>query len=123
MESKPLIAGIIGFFLGGLLVSVAATTFEKDKLQNTNHAAASSLAGKKGDDFDKAFIEEMIQHHQGAIDMSELAEDRAEHSEIKQLSREIMAAQSREIELLQTWRADWGYKNVPRSHDSAPADH
>lgn len=34
METKPLLYGLIGFFIGGLLVSVAATTFEKDALVN-----------------------------------------------------------------------------------------
>lgn len=29
METKPLLYGLIGFFMGGLLVSVAATTFDK----------------------------------------------------------------------------------------------
>lgn len=29
METKPLLYGVIGFILGGLLVSVAATTFDK----------------------------------------------------------------------------------------------
>lgn len=33
MDSKVLLAGIIGFLLGGLLVSIAATTFENDELQ------------------------------------------------------------------------------------------
>ncbi|CAN5134280.1 hypothetical protein BH09PAT3_BH09PAT3_1290 [soil metagenome] len=29
METKPLLYGLIGFFLGGLLVAIAATTFNK----------------------------------------------------------------------------------------------
>ena len=29
MDTKALLYGLIGFFLGGLLVSVAATTFDK----------------------------------------------------------------------------------------------
>jgi hypothetical protein len=33
METKPLLFGLIGFFIGGLLVSIAASTFEKDELQ------------------------------------------------------------------------------------------
>lgn len=33
MDTKVLLAGIIGFLLGGLLVSIAATTFENDQLQ------------------------------------------------------------------------------------------
>lgn len=34
METKPLLYGLIGFFLGGLLVSVAATTFDKPEMEN-----------------------------------------------------------------------------------------
>ena len=33
METKPLLYGIIGFILGGLLVSIAATTFEKPEVE------------------------------------------------------------------------------------------
>lgn len=29
METKTLLAGLIGFFIGGALVSIAATTFDK----------------------------------------------------------------------------------------------
>lgn len=29
METKSLLYGLVGFFLGGLLVSIAATTFDK----------------------------------------------------------------------------------------------
>lgn len=35
METKPLLYGLIGFFLGGLLVSIAANTFDKAELQET----------------------------------------------------------------------------------------
>lgn len=41
METKPLLYGIIGFMLGGLLVSIAATTFDKptpDVSQTTTHS-------------------------------------------------------------------------------------
>jgi len=39
METKPLLYGLIGFFLGGLLVSIAATTFDKPELETEEHAA------------------------------------------------------------------------------------
>ncbi len=35
METRPLLYGLIGFFIGGLLVSVAATTFDKPQQENT----------------------------------------------------------------------------------------
>jgi hypothetical protein len=42
METKPLLYGLIGFFIGGLLVSVAATTFEKDKLSDESPESSHS---------------------------------------------------------------------------------
>lgn len=41
MDTKVLLAAIIGFILGALLVSIAATTFEKERLQKDDHSAAA----------------------------------------------------------------------------------
>jgi uncharacterized protein (DUF305 family) len=67
----------------------------------------ASLEGKNGDAFDKAFIDEMIVHHQGAIDMAELAITNAKHQEIKDLAKEIISAQTKEIEQMQSWKNIW----------------
>ena len=68
-----------------------------------------SLKDKQGDEFDKAFIAEMIVHHQGAVDMAQLAESNAKHEEIKKMSREIISAQEAEIEVMKRWQSEWGY--------------
>jgi len=87
--------------------------------ETTNHGSmtmdemAASLKGKTGDEFDKAFISEMIVHHQGAIDMAKLAKENAKHEEVKTLANAILAAQSQEIDKMQTWQTDWGYKDTP----------
>lgn len=49
---------------------------------------------------DGAFVTEMAPHHESAIAMAEVALERAEHPEIKQLAGEIIAAQEGEIEEL-----------------------
>jgi uncharacterized protein (DUF305 family) len=67
----------------------------------------ANLAGKNGDDFDKAFIDEMVIHHQGAIDIAELALTNAKHQEIKGLANEIIKAQTSEINQMKQWRASW----------------
>ena len=67
------------------------------------------LKNKTGDDYDKAFIEMMISHHEGAIDMAELSASRAKHDEIKQLSQAIITAQDKEIADMKQWQRDWGY--------------
>jgi uncharacterized protein (DUF305 family) len=52
------------------------------------------------DDVDKAFAQAMIPHHEGAIEMAKLAQERGQHEEIKQLADEIIEAQQAEIEIL-----------------------
>ncbi len=70
---------------------------------------SSNLKDKTGDDFDKAFIAEMITHHQGAIDMANLAKQNAKHDEIKNLADAIVTAQTKEINDMKSWQLQWGY--------------
>lgn len=120
METKPLLFGLVGFFAGGLLVSVAATTFEKPPASHTADMSMNqmteNLKDKQGDDFDKAYIDAMIEHHEGAVDMAELAERNAKHEEIKELSRNIITTQQAEIAEMQRWQAEWGYSASDSMH-------
>jgi uncharacterized protein (DUF305 family) len=112
METRALLFGIIGFLLGGLVVSIAATQLDDDAPADgsmTMTEMSKSLTDKSGDDFDAAFITAMVDHHQGAIDMAELAGSRAEHDEIKQLSQAIIRAQEGEIAQMHDWQREWGY--------------
>jgi uncharacterized protein (DUF305 family) len=45
----------------------------------------------------------MIGHHTGAIRMAELAEERADHDELKTLASGITAAQQREIDVMEAY--------------------
>jgi uncharacterized protein (DUF305 family) len=65
------------------------------------------LQGKTGDEFDKAFLSEMIMHHQGAVVMAEAALRNARHQEIKDMAREIIDAQAREINHMKEWQKNW----------------
>lgn len=56
---------------------------------------------ESADDVDAAFARMMIDHHNGAIEMAELALERAQHEEIRQLGEEIIEAQRREIEIME----------------------
>lgn len=67
----------------------------------------SALMGKTGKDFDRAFTEQMIIHHEGAVQMAELALTNAENEDLKNLATEIIEAQTKEIELMNSWRASW----------------
>jgi uncharacterized protein (DUF305 family) len=69
----------------------------------------TGLQGKTGDDFDKTFLSEMIMHHQGAIDMANLAKTNAKHQEVKNMANDIITAQTKEIDQMKTWQSQWGY--------------
>jgi len=121
MQTKPLLYGLIGFFIGGFIVAVAATTFDKPDSKETvsnNTSSMSSMSmddmaadlrNKTADEYDKAFIAQMIVHHEGAVAMAKLSAHNAKHDEIKQLSQAIIAAQQKEIAEMKQWQRDWGY--------------
>jgi len=68
---------------------------------------SASLRGKSGDDFDKVFLGEMIVHHQGAVEMAQLALTSAKHQEIKDLATAIIVAQNKEIADMMSWSKSW----------------
>jgi uncharacterized protein (DUF305 family) len=51
-------------------------------------------------DVDTDFAQMMITHHQGAIDMAKLAQERADHRELQELADAIIEAQEREIAVM-----------------------
>jgi len=63
--------------------------------------------------FERAFIDMMIPHHQGAIRMARAELDKGGSAELKTLSKEIIAAQSKEIDEMNAWRAKWFGKPSP----------
>ena len=67
----------------------------------------ANLIGKTGDAFDQAFITEMVMHHEGAVQMAELALTNAKHSEIKTLANAIITAQNSEIAQMKGWQKNW----------------
>ena len=67
----------------------------------------ANLEGKTGDAFDKAFITEMVMHHEGAVEMAELALTNAKHQEIKDLAKAIITAQTTEIGQMKAWATTW----------------
>lgn len=57
------------------------------------------------EDPERAFLEGMSEHHDGAIDMAQPALFEAVHPELRALAKTIIVAQTREIGQFQTWLA------------------
>ncbi|MCX5328660.1 MULTISPECIES: DUF305 domain-containing protein [unclassified Streptomyces] len=82
----------------------------------SDSSPSASAPAKAGDhnDADMDFATEMVQHHRQAVDMAELAADRASSQEVKDLAMKIKGAQDPEIKTMSGWLTSWG--------EEAPAD-
>lgn len=58
-------------------------------------------------DFDKAFLEAMIPHHQLALMMVQMLESGTNRPEMIQLAKNIIDAQTREINSMRSWYREW----------------
>jgi uncharacterized protein (DUF305 family) len=63
--------------------------------------------GAAEDQFDLRFIEAMIPHHQGAVDMAQQALDKSSRPEIQELAQTIIDSQQQEIDQMEQWQQDW----------------
>ncbi|PPS41216.1 DUF305 domain-containing protein [Chroococcidiopsis sp. TS-821] len=120
---------------GGLIASCAAvpptpTPRSNTQASNTqstqqmphhgmNHAMTMDL-GAADENYDLRFIDAMILHHQGAVEMAQEALEKSQRPEIKELATDIIAAQQQEIAQLQQWRQAWYLQasNTPVAYDS-----
>jgi uncharacterized protein (DUF305 family) len=77
-----------------------------------DHSMMQSSPGAASAPYDLQFLDTMIIHHQGAIDMAKLAETRAEHKELKELAASIIYDQEKEIGKMSEWRDKWFAENT-----------
>jgi len=57
--------------------------------------------------FDRAFIDMMIPHHQGAVRMAHAELAKAKNPQLRTLAQRTVKAQDREIREMNQWRAQW----------------
>ncbi|MBI2029835.1 DUF305 domain-containing protein [Candidatus Gottesmanbacteria bacterium] len=139
MKNQAILYGIIGLLVGIVIMLLTAqnavntnntgmmrmmgmrtsNAFQCPMQENNNQGMMGmnssmsqmmeSMKGKTDDEFDRAFIEAMIVHHQGAIDMAKQAQENAKHPEIQDLANDIISTQTNEIEIMSIWKNQWGY--------------
>jgi len=76
-------------------------------------AMMSSSPSAANAPFDLQFIDTMTAHHQGAIDMAQTAESKAQKAELKSFARKIVEDQQREIDQMKQ-RDKW-YSGRPQA--------
>ncbi|GAA4064877.1 DUF305 domain-containing protein [Streptomyces shaanxiensis] len=88
-----------------------ASGTHKSPSASADASAADAPAGAHNDQ-DVSFAQGMIPHHQQALEMAELAADRASSAQVKDLAARVQKAQDPEIRTMSGWLKAWG-EDVP----------
>lgn len=105
---RNVIAYLIGLLI---LVSCANASVNPPAPTEIDHGGHSMDASVTSD---LAYIDGMIVHHKGAIEMAREALSQAESNDVKQLATQIINAQEAEVMQLNVWRESW-YPDSPES--------
>ncbi|MDB9373213.1 DUF305 domain-containing protein [Nodularia sphaerocarpa] len=121
---------------GGVLTACSTTTSENPSPNTTATQTSDSPVDSHGGmhhggmdhamdlgpadaSYDLRFIDGMIVHHQGAVDMAKEVQEKSQRPELKQLAAEMITAQNKEIAQMQQWRTAW----YPNAGDKPMAYH
>ncbi len=132
MNKRFLFPLLISLFLAFVLAACGSTTSTGSSSGDHNNMPGmstatpasdpmtDSLKGLSGKDFEVKFMQDMIAHHQSAIDMAKLVPAHTKRPELNTLSQNIISAQTKEISQMTTWLAHW-YNEKPLADSmSAP---
>jgi uncharacterized protein (DUF305 family) len=121
----PLLISLLAIFVLAACGSTSSTSFSSGT-PNTmpsnmpgmstgtpmSDAMTDSLKGLSGKDFEVKFMQEMIAHHQSALEMATLVPTHTKRPELNTLAQNIISTQTKEIGQMTTWLAQW-YNEKP----------
>lgn len=99
---------VVGYFVGTNRPVINPTpTFTSSGMHGAMGGMMMGLEGKTGDALDRAFLEEMIIHHEGAVQMAQTLIRGTNRPELTKLGNDIISAQTGEIQMMRDWRKEW----------------
>jgi uncharacterized protein (DUF305 family) len=93
--------------LAAALLLAACNQGGEEQAQGTAPAEAAP------NDADVTFTQNMIPHHQQAIEMAQLVDSHTDRPELRKLADSIQSSQRQEITQLQGWLRSWGKPMTP----------
>ncbi len=118
MENKNnILMFSVVFLLVGIIIGWLVGTNSKQEhmmcgdkmmdMQGTMDHMMMNIENKNGEEFDQAFLSEMIMHHEGAVSMAEEVLRKSKRPELIKLANEIISAQTTEIDMMRKWQKEW----------------
>jgi len=65
-------------------------------------SSSDTAAGAAGNAVDRAFVADMVPHHESAVTMAKIAQERGESAFVKQLADDIVRTQNEEIDVMRS---------------------
>jgi uncharacterized protein (DUF305 family) len=77
---------------------------------------ANDTDGKNKNEFDNKFMQKVLDHHQGGLDMGKVAEAKAPHSDWKDMNRRMADVDKTQMRKMKDWLTGWyGVNHQPRA--------
>lgn len=111
MNMNTIVVGVLALVvgLGGgyAYANSQQPTLTVHNMGTTMDGMTADLQDKTGAEFEKAFIDEMIVHHEGAVVMAQLVLQQSKRPELVKLANDIISAQTQEINMMKQWKSQW----------------
>lgn len=120
MKKESILFGVIGLVLGVLVMMAVASNAVNSQNTGIMRMMGIGIGSKTTQNFnsqnsviDAHFIEQMIPHHEDAITMANIALERSNKEEIRELAHNIIESQSKEIRQMKQWYENWYGRELP----------
>jgi uncharacterized protein (DUF305 family) len=107
MRCTTMLAALLAILLIGTGTARARISAQHSPEFQQMQAAMNELAQKSGADFEVAYINMLVAHHQGALEMAQMVVNDAPHQEVRDAAAQILQEQQREIDDLTRWLNNW----------------
>ncbi|WP_245701215.1 DUF305 domain-containing protein [Sanguibacter gelidistatuariae] len=113
MNTKTRIVALAASLALATTLAACGDTAPESESASTTQETAENSAVAAHNDADTEFAQMMIIHHEGAVEMADLAATNAGNQEVKDLAADISSAQGPEIDTMTSWLDAWGESASP----------
>lgn len=113
MKKESILYGVIGLLVGIVLAGSFGTYAVNNNQRGMMNVMGMNSSRVMNGDMDRMFIEQMIPHHDSAIAMAKLAQNKAKRQEIKTMANNVITSQSAENQQMREWYKNWYGTDVP----------